>query len=70
MTKRKLVLIISLAMVALLITSGVVFAGVKGFHATIGRGQDNTAAGDFGTVGGGRGNAASGEDSTIGGVKY
>ena len=51
MSRRRTVLIVSIGLV---ITSAVVFAGVKGVHITIGGGQDDTAAGDSATVGGDR----------------
>lgn len=80
--KRRLIAIATLAIVALLITTGAVFA--LGNFATVGGGENNTAEGDwatvsggksnkadgnFGTVSGGRGNTASKKYSTVGGGK-
>ena len=66
MKKRRLVLRASLVLVALLIASGVAFAGLKGFHVTIGGGSDKTDD-DFATVSGREENAASGDSAGVAG---
>ena len=57
--KRKLIVIATLAIVALSITTGTVFA--LGTFAFVGGGENNTADGDFATVGAGDSNNASGD---------
>ena|SRR5918999_1404459 len=66
MKTRKLLVITSLALVALLVTAGVVFA--LGIDA-VNQGIDSTAEGDFSTVSGGGNNniPAEGDFATIGG---
>ena len=61
--KRKLIVIATLAIVALSITTGTVFA--LGTFAFVGGGENNTADGDFATVGAGDSNNASGDYASI-----
>ena len=75
MRKRRPVVIASLTLVALLIVSGVVFAGLKGFQATVGGdndktasvagGYDNATRPDGASVDGGRGNESTVQATTI-----
>ena len=62
---RRLLVMTSVVVVAMIITTGLVFA--LGTGATIGGGEGNSAEGDFATVGGGENNAADGAHSTVGG---